>query len=233
MKKTFALIALVLMSNIMHAQKNNWFRLYDDSTALVKDGNTIKDKFIGDIKKINPAIAFNVPVILNTTPALIYYNDQVVNLPLWTQVIPGIREWMGQIAGGNSRAEDFFGLFFNGFYLPHELGHALQHVVEGATKGSYQNEYFANTVAMLWWRKQGKDKELKQCYDYAKSIKTQLSNPVPEGKSIEDFFTENYEQATMDPSVYGYMQFTQFIEIYENNKLPDFDAFIKGYMDKK
>lgn len=29
------------------------------------------------------------------------------------------------------------------------------------------------------------------------------------------------------PYVYGYMQFKQFIEIYEDKNLPDFDTFIK------
>lgn len=51
------------------------------------------------------------------------------------------------------KAKKFFGLFFNGFYLPHELGHAYEFVLKGETIGFYEGEYFANTVAMLWWKK--------------------------------------------------------------------------------
>ena len=54
-----------------------------------------------------------------------------------------------------------------------------------------------------------------------------LLNPVPEGMTKEDYFTKNYEQATQNPFVYAYMQFGQFIEIYENKSLPSFDEFMK------
>ncbi len=122
-----------------------------------------------------------------------------------------------------------FGLFFNGFYLVHELGHQLESYVQTNTKNAYGSEYFANQIAILWWRKNGNQKELKQCYDLIINLLPKLKNPVPNGQSMEDFFTKNYEQAATDPYVYGYMQFNQFKKIYEDNSLPDFDAFIKKY----
>jgi hypothetical protein len=54
-----------------------------------------------------------------------------------------------------------------------------------------------------------------------------LPNPVPEGISKEDYFTKNYEQAASNPFVYAYMQFGQFITIYEDNSLPSFDVYMK------
>ena len=54
-----------------------------------------------------------------------------------------------------------------------------------------------------------------------------LPNPVPKGSTIEEYFSKNYEEASANPYVYGYMQFKQFIEIYEDKNLPDFDTFIK------
>ena len=50
--------------------------------------------------------------------------------------------------------------------------------------------------------------------------------------TIEEYFTKNYFKATEDPYNYGYMQFKQFIEIYEDKSLPDFDSFIKSYLQK-
>ena len=55
-----------------------------------------------------------------------------------------------------------------------------------------------------------------------------LPNPVPAGTTKEDYFTNNYEQATQDPFVYAYMQFGQFITIYEDQTLPSFDAFMEN-----
>lgn len=89
------------------------------------------------------------------------------------------------------------------------------------------------TISILWWRKQGKLEELKKCYDYTKEIIKKLSNPVPKGQTKEQFFGENYEVASQDPNVYGWMQFTQFIKIYEDESLPDFDTFVSYYMKKK
>lgn len=101
---------------------------------------------------------------------------------------------------------------------------------KGNIKGSYQEEYFANQVGILWWKKQGRVKELKECYEFAKRVWAKLPNPVPSGSTIEEYFTANYQKATEDPYVYGYMQFKQFIQVYEDKTLPDFDTFIKSYL---
>jgi hypothetical protein len=55
---------------------------------------------------------------------------------------------------------------------------------------------------------------------------------VPEGQTVEEYFTKNYEQAAKDPFVYGYMQFAQFIKVYEDKTLPDFDTYITNYFKK-
>jgi hypothetical protein len=143
------------------------------------------------------------------------------------------KKFFYEVAGGEAEGKNAFGLFFNGFYLPHELGHALQDIVEKGSVTSYNNEYFANTVAILWWRKAGKEKELKSCYEAAKKMWTKLPNPVPAGEAEDAYFTKNYEVASQNPYTYGYMQFKQFIQLYEDKTLPDFDTFIKNYLAKK
>ena len=74
-----------------------------------------------------------------------------------------------------------------------------------------------------------KEVELKQCYEYAKKMWSQLPNPVPKEMSIQKFFTENFEVGSQSPYSYGYMQFHQFIQIYEDKTLTDFDTFIKQH----
>lgn len=230
----FLLYIFLMLGCQTGTAQNQWFSTYTDSVALVKESTRLADVFKADIKKLRPGMDFKTGVLLNTTPYLIYYstNDNV-NLPLWSQVLPPIKGFTAQVTGSETEGERMFGLFFNGFYLPHELGHALQAYVD--PKGdnlSFKNEYLANEIAMLWWRKQGKDKELKACYELAKSMFAKLPNPVPEGQTAEEYFTKNYEQATKDPFVYGYMQFAQFIKVYEDKSLPDFDTYITNYFKK-
>lgn len=50
--------------------------------------------------------------------------------------------------------------------------------------------------------------------------------------TIEEYFLKNYEKASEDPYTYGYMQFKQFIEIYEDETLPGFNAFVEKYLQK-
>jgi len=233
MKKCLLLFILSFSFHLASAQ-NQWFKLYEDSTSLVNDGKAITAAFTKDIQKIKPGISFSVNTVLNTTPYLIFYwgenGERTANLPKWEQVIAPQKDFFYQVAGGESAGKDMFRLFFNGFYLPHELGHALEHITKGNLKGSYQEEYFANIVGILWWKKQGRTKELKECYEFAKKVWAKLPNPIPVGSTMEEFFTANYQKATEDLFVYGYMQFKQFIQVYEDKTLPNFDTFIKSYL---
>lgn len=221
----------LLCSILVPAQKN-WFSVYTDTVQLVSDAKLITKQFEEDILNAKPALKMGVTAVLNTTPYLIYYDDRnnTANLPTWLQVIEPQKQFFYQVAGSEANGKEVFGLFFNGFYLAHELGHALQEL-SSTTKPalSFQNEYFANQVSMLWWRKHGRSGDLERCYQYAKKMLTTIPSPVPANTTEEAFFTANYEKASQDPYVYGYMQFRQFIKVYEDKNLPDFDTFLKGY----
>ncbi|WP_298141230.1 hypothetical protein [Flavobacterium sp.] len=229
MKKTILIIAITLMSITTNAQKK-WFTAYQDSVALLNNANKITEKFKKDVYKFKKDDKFTTTTILNTTPYLIFFDgENKVNIPLWSQVLPELKAFTKEVTGSEEEGKRMFGLFFNGFYLIHEYGHAYQETYDHEnSKASYQNEHLANTIAMLYWRKIGKKKELKQCYELAKKMFAKLPNPVPEGISKEEYLTKNYEEATQNPFVYAYMQFGQFIEIYEDQSLPRFDEYMKS-----
>jgi hypothetical protein len=89
-------------------------------------------------------------------------------MPIWEQVMPQIKNFFYQVEVVRMKEEKYL-VFFNGFYLPHELGHAFQDATNESAIGlSYKNEYLANTIAILWWRKHKRTEELKLCYEYAK-----------------------------------------------------------------
>lgn len=233
--KKFIFLSAFLFSTCQIFSQKKWFSLYQDSAQLVNDAKKITTSFENDIKKISPSVKYSINAVLNTTPYLIYYDNRnmTANMPIWEQVIPQVKNFFYEVSGGEAEGRKAFGLFFNGFYLPHELGHAFQDATnDSAVALSYQNEYLANTIAILWWRKHKRNKELDSCYTYAKKIWSKLPNPVPANMTEEAYFTKNYEKASSNPYIYGYMQFKQFIKIYEDKNLPDFDTFIKKYLSK-
>ncbi len=234
MKKIIPVIVFMFFSNTMFAQ-NGWFKTYTDSIILLSDANRIKDQFSRDIKKIKPNSKFKVDLIFDTTPNLIFINNDTIHLPLWEEVDGNFKGLLEQLAGGAENGKEVFGLFFNGFYLAHELGHGFQFTVEKRSElREYEMEYFANTISILWWRKQKKEAELKRCYEYAKIMLKDYPDPFPSGVDKKNYFSENYNDLQLDSNlfarIYPYVQFNQFIEIYEDKSLTDFDNFVKAYL---
>lgn len=232
MKKILMLIGLIFICNFSFTQ-NKWFSLYSDSTALVKDANELVRQFNVDIREIDSKLEFNLKAIKNTTPYLIFVNAGTINLPFWDEVIPQQKAFFTEVSGGENEGQKVFGLFFNGFFLVHEMGHTLTAAIGKAYSNRLDNEYDANTLAILYWRKIGQDKKLEECYNYAKQILKILKNPVPVDQDTKTYLTEHYDELSADPYKYGFIQFSQFIGIYENKDLPDFDAFVKSKMNQK
>ncbi len=232
MKKLF--IVIILLSGLGANSQKNFFRVYYDSASLVQDANHIITSFSAHLNTISPVFTSQPKAILNTKPFLIFYSPKsnLVNLPIWNQVMPQQKEFFYKLGGNEKKGKEIFGLFFNGFYLPHELGHAIQNAANKRESNLYLNEYFANTIAILYWRKENRLKELRQCYKYAKLMVSQLPNPAPDGEDPVKYFNEHYQELGADPYKYGYYQFAQFVEIYENRELKDFDGFIKEYLAK-
>lgn len=206
--------------------------MYTDSATLVQDANHIVADFTGKVNAVSPVFTSWPEAILNTKPFLIFYSSRSneVNLPIWSQVIPVQKQFFYELGGSEDKGKEMFGLFFNGFFLPHELGHALQHAANKKESDLYQSEYVANTVAILYWRKTKRTKELRKCYAYAKQVVSQLPSPVPAGEDPIRYFNEHYAELGADPYKYGYYQFAQFVKIYEDKSLKSFDEFIKEFV---
>jgi len=227
--KNLILIFLVLFSLQSNAQ-NRWFTTYSDSVALKTDAVKIVNQFKQKVKSANPTIKLDDwKVVKNTSPYLIYIENKTVNLPLWQEVIPQQKDFFAEVAEGKEQGREVFGLFFNGFYLVHELGHGLGESVGKKFENAYDLEYEANTIAILYWRSTGEKKNLKKCYTYAKKMLKHLKNPVPANENFKEYMSKHYQELSSDPYKYGYIQFSQFVEIYENKNLPDFVTFIKNY----
>jgi hypothetical protein len=232
MKK--ALLFLFLFVAFHTKAQKHWFVLNPDSASLVANAGKISAAFVADVKVVDPNVEIKQSTILNTSPYLIYWDDSLhtVNIPMWSQVIPPQQEFFYKLAGSQESGKMVFGLFFNGFYLVHELGHAVEwsETAKGnkMTSSIYESEEFANELAILYWRKKGFSKELKECYDNAKIMLAKLDNPVPKGEDMLSFFSKNYEELTQDPYKYGYFQFDQFVRLYDASTKETFEGFLKA-----
>lgn len=231
---TNKLVILALLFSLNSFAQQKFFHMYEDSAALIQDANNIVADFTEKVNAVKPVFTSRPDAILNTKPFLIFYSSKsnTVNLPMWRQVIPEQKMFFQNLAGNEQKGQEMFGLFFNGFYLAHELGHALQNAANKSEGDLYQNEYFANIVAVLYWREIKRTNELLQCYEYATQMVRKLANPVPEGEDPIRYFNEHYEELGADPYKYGYFQFAQFKKIYEDKSLKGFDEFIKAYLIK-
>ncbi len=170
MKKILTI--LILLLNLNGYSQKKLFYAYADSAILVQDANKVVADFTTRVNAMIPAFASRPVAVLNTKPFLIFYSSKAnkVNLPIWHQVIDVQKKFFAELSGSEKEGKKMFGFFFNGFYLPHELGHALQHAAKKSEPDLYQNEYVANEIAILYWRKVKRTKELKKCYQYARKI---------------------------------------------------------------
>lgn len=227
--KNLNFLLFLFLSLQINAQ-NRWFSTYNDSIALKSDAEKIVNQFKQKVKSANSSIILDDwKVVKHTTPYLIYIENKTANLPFWPEVIPQQKDFFTEVSGGKKQGKEVFGLFFNGFYLVHELGHGLGGSNGKEFDNAFDAEHNANTIAILYWRNAGKKNQLKQCYAYAKKMLTHLKNPVPAGEDTKKYLTKHYEEFSADPYKYGYIQFLQFVEIYENKNLPDFETFMKNY----
>lgn len=231
MKRFFAASIFIFSFGNADARQS-LFAAYTDSAQLVADANALVSQFVADVKALRPGINLQPKAILNTKPFLIFYDGKTntVNLPIWYQVIPPQQQFFAELAGSGEEGKKVFGMLFNGFYLPHELGHALQVAAKKDRLDHYGHEYFANTIAVLYWRKAGKQQELQQSYEYAKKFLKQLKNPVPDGQDEQAYLNEHYNEIAQDPYKYGYYEFSQLVKIYEDSSLPGFDDFVTAFL---
>lgn len=227
MKNVLLIFALLIFCFPSNAQ-DKWFETHSDTTLLVNNSNKIVREFALKIQAARPGIEIDAKAIKNTDLTLISYDPEnnTINLPFWGEVIPQQKAFFTKLAGGTEDGKKVFGLLFNGFYLAHELGHAVASKSGIQFDNEYDSEYFANEIAISYWKKTGKKKQLKICYKYVKKMLSYLKNPVPENENHKEYFTKHYHELGPDPYKYGYFQFAQFVEIYENKKLPDFNDLV-------
>ncbi len=232
--KIVVTLLLVLVVILPLKAQNTWFSLYTDSTTLIRDATKIIGKMTDQIQQVNHRVRLKQNTAAkNTTPGLIYVFNDTINLPFWAEVIPQQKKFFTEIAGGEEEGKRVFGLLFNRFYLANELGHSLAASVGSEFANAYDAEYEANIIAILYWKAVGQTNTLQHCYAYASKMLKTLTNPVPSGEDAKTYLTQHYKELANDPYQYGYIQFSQFVAIYNDPSWPDFTRLLESIQSER
>lgn len=235
MKKSI-IILLVYCFCITAKSQNKYFEIYTDSIALKNQNNELIHDIETKIKRIDPSFSFNgLTTEIPTTFMYGQYRTKTnkIYLQPWQIGGPPMESFLTEVTGSYDKGNSLAALFFYGFFLPHEVGHAFQYHTKNLPKNAYDEEYQANEFAVLYWRSNGKQKELEQCYEMAKLVLTKLKNPIPDNVDAKQYMTDHYDELVKDPYKYGFIQFSQIVKVIEDKSLPNFEIYVKQKTSKK
>jgi len=234
MKRVVSLSLVCWICLTTNAQ-NNYFEIYTDTAALKNQNDALILDVERQIKRIEPSFDFDgltTEIPETFMPGQYRLKTNKIYLNTWQVGGPPMVGFLTEVTGSEDNGENAAALFFYGFFLPHEIGHALKYQTDNVPKDNYDAEYEANEIAVSYWRSKAKKMELRKCYKMAKKVLAKLKNPIPYHVDAKDYITADYNELLQDPYRYGYIQFSQIVEILENKSLPDFDTYIKKYVKK-
>lgn len=235
MKRILSILLLSWICITVNAQ-NKYFEIYTDSAALKNQNDEMILDIETRIKLVQPSFSFKeltteipnrfMPGQYRSKPNKIYHNT-------WQIGGPPMEAFLNEVSGSTANGKVLAGIFFYGFFLPHEIGHAFQYHTNSTPTNDFDAEYQASELAVSYWRSKGKQKELEQCYEMAKNVLKKLKNPIPENVDEKKYLTEHYNELLQDPYKYGYIQFSQIVKILEDQSLPNFEAYVKKHVQPK
>ena len=157
-------------------------------------------------------------------PALLFAqgtnNDNSLNYKIFTgQYEKGAAEIQGLFGQlfGTEETQHKFDTYFHWYNVAHEYSHCILDFY-GKSVGSVQEEILANKFAVKYWESVGFDEELAKLKVLLEERLSTFSNPVPEGKTFEEWYTEIWGSSKlMEVSVYGYLQFKSVLIAMEDD----------------
>jgi len=119
---------------------------------------------------------------------------------------------------GEEDTQAKFDLYFHWYNIAHEYGHCLL-AYHGKGMGKVQEELLVNRFAVSYWKAAGLTDELDELKVLLENILKSFPNPVPEGRSLVEWYTEIWgSDLLMSVPVYGYLQFKGVLLAMEGNE---------------
>lgn len=111
-----------------------------------------------------------------------------------------------------------FDLYFHWYNIAHEYGHCLL-AYHDKGMGKVQEELLVNRFAVSYWKTAGLTKELADLKILLEEILNSFPNPVPEGRSLVEWYTEIWgSDLLVSVPVYGYLQFKGVLMALEESE---------------
>lgn len=127
-----------------------------------------------------------------------------------------IQGLFGQLLGTEETLHKF-DTYFHWYNVAHEYSHCILDFY-GKSVGSVQEEILANKFAVKYWKSVGFTEELAKLKTLLEERLSTFANPVPEGKTFEEWYTEIWGSSKlMEVSVYGYLQFKSVLIAMEDD----------------
>lgn len=234
MKRLLSIILLSTFCMIVKAQ-NHYFEIYTDSAALKNQNDELIRDIENRIKVMHPSFSFKgltTEIPKTFMPGQYRSKTNKIYQLTWQVGGPPMESFLADVGGSAENGKALAAMFFYGFFLPHEVGHAFQYHTNKVPENDYDGEYQANELAVVYWKSKGKQKELQQCYELAKKVLQKLKNPIPENEDAKKYMTAHYNELLKDPYKYGYIQFSQIVQVLEDKSLPNFETYIAKYFVK-
>src|SRR5699024_1228728 len=161
---TTVLLTVLLALSTRAFSQSKMFTTISDSATLRKENDLLIKDFEKRLKKIDSRVDLKgLKTVVQDSLFIGYYlyKTNSIYLSSWPAQPKVIKNVCTGIMGSKAEGEKLAAMFFYGYFLPHEIGHGLQFNANVRKGNEYDNEYEANVIALLYWKKRGKEKELR------------------------------------------------------------------------
>lgn len=127
----------------IHAAQNKWFEIYDDAKIFQKNMEGLIHDFEKQVQFIDSSFSLiDLDVEIKNDLPYGYYSpsENKIYLPLWKTAPQWTKDLVAQILGSEAEEKKLAGLFYNGFFMPHEIAHSFQFNTNTRKDNEFDNE---------------------------------------------------------------------------------------------
>ncbi len=224
MKKFTAILLLSFLtgSHVMFAQTHK--------DSVMTELNTLRDDYVGKIKKLGFKPRLNVPpIVLDNPRSFGNYDDEknILHTCDWKTLPKDAKDYFNGFAqqfGQGLTGEKFFNLAVYKWIFIHELSHWWR-ACQKQTAEPYENEKAANRIDATYWHEKAPEFYQFMLLVFNHVLKT-TPNPVPAGQKKEKYLNDNYQKLP-GGAAYSWYQSIMIVEVSKENPFETFKQAVE------
>lgn len=210
------------------------FTAYTSEASLSHDVGAVYSDILAAAKDIATDLSVSTEIRVADSPMGIAFDPMAKAscFSLYAQAPNKLKSALLTITADEAEAEKVFGLFYQGWFVPHNFTYALMDAYGQSGAGHvYFDDYAANIASWHYWQEKGHGAEVSQCMEWAGKMRSGFPNPIPEGEIISIYLNENRDLLKDDPAGWLYVQAYQLLDIRENEKPFPFREFLHNFLE--